>query len=127
MKKLMDLKEMEKRYGGGEDSLELTVEKWTRIYKFLETSFDLRHFAEALQAAVVPIFLCVEYKERCEFCPLFRICERGKSEDFIKVMRILQSYTIAGDILPKEPLLGVVGDFLEELEKCKSDARGRAH
>jgi len=59
-------------------------------------------------------------------CPLFRICERGKSEDFSKVMRIMQSYTIAGDILPKDFILGVVENFIEELKKCKSDASGKA-
>ncbi|KPJ58273.1 MAG: hypothetical protein AMJ42_03575 [Deltaproteobacteria bacterium DG_8] len=123
----MDFKEMEKRYSDGEDSLDLTVEKWNRIYDYLESAFSLGHFTEALQASGVPIFLCIEYKDRCELCPLFRICERGKSEDFNKVIRVIQSYTIAGDILPKEPLLGVVKNFIEELKQCKSDARGKAH
>jgi hypothetical protein len=127
MKKLMDFTEMERRYSAGEDSLELTVEKWNRIYEFLESAFDLAHFNEALQAAVVPLFLCVEYRDRCEYCPLFRICERGKSEEFARVMRVIQAYIIAGDVLPREPLLGVVGNFLEELKKCKNDASGRAH
>ena len=60
-------------------------------------------------------------------CPLYRICKRGKSEEFNKVMRIIQSYGIAGDILPKEPLLGVIGTFLEELEKCNAEVKGKAH
>jgi hypothetical protein len=127
MKKLMDFKEMEKRYSGGEDSLELTVEKWTRIYEFLESAFSMGHFSEVLQAAVVPLFLCVEYKDRCEFCPLFRICKRGRSEEFNRVMRVMQAYVIAGDILPKDPILGIVGNFIEELKKCENDAKGRAH
>ncbi|MEE9505147.1 MAG: hypothetical protein V3V90_08445 [Thermodesulfobacteriota bacterium] len=126
MNKLMDIKEMEKRYSGGEDSLDLTVEKWSRIHDFLETAFRLEHFMEVLNAAVVPIFLCVEYRDRCELCPLFRICERGKSEIFNKVMRVIQSYTIAGDLLPRDPLLGIMGNFVEELKRCKSDARGKA-
>jgi hypothetical protein len=125
MKELMDFKEMEKRYSDGEDSLNLTVEKWTRIYGFLESAFSLGHFTEALQAAAVPIFLCIEYKDRCELCPIFRICQRGKSEDFNRVMRMIQAYTIVGDILPKDPLLGVVGNFIEELKRCESDARGK--
>lgn len=127
MKKLMDLKEMGTRYSDGEDSLDLTIEKWTRIYDYLESAFSLGHFAEALQAAVIPIFLCVEYKDRCEFCPLFRICERGKSDNFNRVMRLIQSYTIAGDLLPRDPILGVIGNFIEELKKCESDARGKAN
>jgi len=118
---------MERRYSGGEDSMGLTVEKWTLIYEFLESAFTLGHFSEALQAAVVPIFLCVEYKDRCDFCPLFRLCGRGKSEDFNKVMRVMQAYIIAGDVLPKDTLRGVVGNFIEELKKCHDDARGRAH
>ncbi len=82
MQKLMDFREMEQKYSGGEDALVLTVVKWSRIYEFLESAFTLEHFSEALQAAVVPIFLCVEYRDRCEFCPLFRVCERGKSQVF---------------------------------------------
>lgn len=122
----MDLKEMGIRYNEGEDSLDLTIEKWTRIYGFLQSAFSLAHFTEALQAAVIPIFLCVEYKDRCELCPLFRICEKGRSDDFDRVMRTIQAYTIAGDVLPKEAILGILGNFLEELEKCESDARGKA-
>jgi len=127
MKKMMNFKEMENRYSNGEDSLDLTIEKWNRIYDFLHSAFSLGHFAEALQAAVVPLFLCVEYRDRCEFCPLFRICQKGKSEEFDRMIRVLQSYNIAGDILPKEPLLGVVGNFLEELKKCQADVKGKAH
>ena len=122
MKKLMDFKEMELKYNGGEDSLELTLEKWIRIYDFLESAFSLDHFNEALQAAMVPLFLCVEYRDRCEFCPLFRVCERGRSEIFNKVVRVMQAYTIAGDILPKDTLLGVVENFLDELHKCQHEA-----
>ena len=126
MQKLMDFREMEQKYSSGEDALELTVVKWARIYEFLESAFTLEHFSEALQAAVVPIFLCVEYRDRCEFCPLFRVCERGRSQVFHKVIRVMQSYTIAGDILPREPLMGVIGNFLSELKKCKNDASGKA-
>jgi len=127
MKKLMDFQEMEKKYSNGEDSLELTIEKWTRIYDFLQSAFTLGHFDEALQAAVVPIFLCVEYRDRCEYCPLLRICRKGTSEEFNKVLRILQSYNIAGDMLPIGPLMGVVEGFLEELKMCQSDVKGKAH
>ena len=125
MKKLMDFKEMEQKYNSGEDSLELTLEKWARIYVFLESAFSLEHFNEALQGAMVPLFLCIEYRDRCEFCPLYRVCERGRSEIFNKVVRVMQAYTIAGDILPKETLLGVVEHFLDELQKCQSEAGGR--
>ena len=118
MKKLMNFKEMELKYDSGEDSLELTLEKWIRIYDYLESAFSLDHFNEALQAAMVPLFLCVEYRDRCEFCPLYRVCERGRSEIFNKVVRVMQAYTIAGDILPKETLLGVVENFIDELHKC---------
>jgi hypothetical protein len=125
MKKLMDFNEMQLKYSGGEDSLELTLEKWTRIYAYLESAFTLDHFNEALHAAMVPLFLCVEYRDRCEFCPLYRVCEKGRSEIFNKVVRVMQSYTIAGDILPKEPLLGIVENFLDELEKCRAEAGGK--
>lgn len=125
MKKLMDFKEMEQKYDSGEDSLELTIEKWIRILEFLESAFSLDHFNEALQAAMVPLFLCVEYRDRCDFCPLFRVCERGRSQIFNKVVRVMQAYTIAGDILPKEPLLGVVENFVDELHKCQNESCGK--
>jgi hypothetical protein len=125
MKKLMDFKEMEQKYNGGEDSLELTIEKWIRILEFLESAFSLDHFNEALQAAMVPLFLCVEYRDRCDFCPLFRVCERGRSQIFNKVVRVMQAYTIAGDILPKETLLGVVENFVDELHKCQNESCGK--
>jgi hypothetical protein len=38
----------------------------------------------------------------------------------------MQSYTIAGDILPREPLMGVIGNFLAELKKCQNEASGKA-
>ena len=125
MKKLMDFKEMEQKYNGGEDSLELTIEKWIRILEFLDSAFSLDHFNEALQAAMVPLFLCVEYRDRCDFCPLFRVCERGRSQIFNKVVRVMQAYTIAGDILPKETLLGVVEKFVDELHQCHNEAGGK--
>lgn len=42
-------------------------------------------------------------------------------------MRVMQAYVIAGDMLPKDPILGIVGNFIEELKKCENDAKGRAH
>ena len=126
MKKLMDFKEMEQKYNSGEDSLELTIEKWIRILEYLESAFSLDHFNEALQAAMVPLFLCVEYRDRCDFCPLFRVCERGRSQIFNKVVRVMQAYTIAGDILPKETLLGVVENFVDELHKCQNESCGKS-
>ena len=125
MKKLMDFKEMGQKYNGGEDSLELTIEKWIRILEFLDSAFSLDHFNEALQAAMVPLFLCVEYRDRCDFCPLFRVCERGRSQIFNKVVRVMQAYTIAGDILPKETLLGVVENFVDELHQCQNESGGK--
>jgi hypothetical protein len=126
MNKLMDFKEMEQKYNSGEDSLELTIEKWIRILEFLATAFSLDHFNEALQAAMVPLFLCVEYRDRCDFCPLFRVCEKGRSQIFNKVVRVMQAYTIAGDILPKETLLGVVENFVDELHKCQIESCGKS-
>lgn len=126
MKKLMDFNEMQLKYSSGEDSLELALEKWIRIYAYLESAFSLDHFNEALHAAMVPLFLCIEYRDRCELCPLYRVCKKGRSEIFNKVVRVMQSYTIAGDILPRETLLGVVANFLDELEKCRTEAGGKS-
>ena len=127
MKTLMSFEEMKQRYEKGEDSLELTIEKWERIRDYLNYAFNLFHFQEVIKAASVPIFLCVEYKNQCPMCPIYKLCERGKSPKWINITRILEAYALAGDMLPKEPLIGQISNFLEELKQCKEEAMGKAH
>jgi hypothetical protein len=43
------------------------------------------------------------------------------------MMRIIQAYVLAGDMLPKEPLTSEVDNFVLELEMARAKARGTVH
>jgi hypothetical protein len=43
------------------------------------------------------------------------------------VIRIIQAYVLAGDMLPKEPLTSEIDDFLMELEMVKTVSKGVVH
>jgi len=118
---LMNFEDMKRRYNDGEDSLELTLDKWDRILNFARNVFHISHFQEILKAAVVPIFLCAEYANQCHLCPIFGICKKGHSDDWTSLMRVLQAYAIAGDLLPREPLVGQLERFVEKIKRCRQD------
>lgn len=124
---LMTFDEMKRRYEGGEDSLELTLEKWLRIKQFSDKAFLITHFQDILRAAVVPILLCSEYVHQCTLCPIYDGCKQGQSEEWITVMRIIQAYAIAGDLLPKETLVAHIELFREKLNACRKTAVQKAH
>jgi len=124
---LMTFEEMKRRYGDGEDSLELTIEKWLRIKQFSDKAFLINHFQDILRAAVVPILLCTEYVHQCSLCPIYDVCKQGRSDEWITLMRIIQAYAIAGDLLPKEPFVGHIELFQEKLNACREHAVGKAH
>ena len=124
---LMTFDEMKRRYDQGEDSLELTLEKWGRILSFSKGVFHLSHYQDILKASIVPIFLCAEYANQCKMCPIYRLCLKGQSDDWITLMRVVQAYAIAGDHLPKEPLQGQLEVFVKKLLSCKEDALSTSH
>jgi hypothetical protein len=124
---LMTFEEMKRRYGDGEDSLELTIEKWLRIKHFSDKAFLINHFQDILRAAVVPILLCTEYVNQCSLCPIYDVCKQGRSEEWITIMRIIQAYAIAGDLLPKEPFVGHIKQFLGKINACRENAVEKAH
>jgi hypothetical protein len=124
---LLSFEEMKKRYDEGEDSLELTLEKWERIINYSKNVFHLSHFQEILKAAVVPIFLCTEYANQCRICPIYSVCKQGHSEDWTKLMRVIQAYAIAGDLLPKDPLLGQIEVFVNKLRICREEVFSKLH
>jgi len=116
---LMSFEEMKERYEKGEDSLELALEKWQRILQNSRTVFHLSHFQHLLQAAVVPLFLCVEYENQCHICPIFSVCKHGYSEEWKSLLRIIHAYAIAGDLLPLEPYSGHLESFVNKLQMCR--------
>jgi hypothetical protein len=125
---LMTASEMQERYRGKEDPFDLTLEKWTRIRRVLNSSATLSEFKDVFNAAAIPIPFCYEYQVRdCFGCPLETICARGRGEKFIRVMRIIQAYVLAGDMLPQEPLISEVDSFILELEMARAKARGTVH
>ncbi|MCP4715146.1 MAG: hypothetical protein GY868_08525 [Deltaproteobacteria bacterium] len=123
----MTFEEMKRRYSEGADSLELTMEKWERIFTFSKEVFYLNDFQDLLKAAVVPIFLCTEYANQCHICPIYVVCKQGRSEEWIKLMRVVQAYAIAGDLLPREPLEGQIEAFVGKLKLCREDLFGKMH
>lgn len=128
MSQLMTISEMRERYQKKEDSFDLTLEKWVRIRQFLDTSLTLIDFKKLLDAVAMPIPFCYEYQiNDCLGCPLERTCARGKGERFAKVMRIIQAYVLAGDMLPREPLISEIDYFLTELEMVKAKTKGMVH
>jgi hypothetical protein len=124
---LMTFQEMKNRYEAGEDSLELTLEKWERILQDAKTVFHLNHFQDILRAAVVPIFLCAEYANQCRMCPIFSICRQGRSEDWTNLLRVVQAYAVAGDLLPRDMLQGQIEIFMNKLRACREEAFNKSH
>jgi hypothetical protein len=125
---LITIQEMRERIQRRDDSFDLTIEKWVRIRKFLETANTLSDFQELLQGAAVAVPFCFEYQIKgCFGCPLEKICAQGRSERFLRVMRLIQAYTIAGDMLPKEKLASEIDDFIMELQMIRAKHKGMIH
>jgi hypothetical protein len=80
MAQLMTISEMRDRYKKKEDPFDLTIEKWIRIRRFLDTASTVSDFNNLFQAANVAIPFCFEYQPRdCAGCPLEKMCGYGKS------------------------------------------------
>jgi hypothetical protein len=125
---LMTTTEMQERHQGKEDPFDLTLKKWTRIRHYLDACSTLGDFQKLFHAAAIPVPFCFTYQiEECLGCPLETICARGRGEKFIRVMRIIQAYVVAGDMLPNEPLTSEIDSFIMELEVLRAKARGMIH
>lgn len=131
MGELMSISEMQERYQEKEDPFDLTIEKWIRIRHFLGTAWSLSNFEELFQAANVAIPFCFEYQIKdCLGCPLEEICGQGKGEKLLKVMRLIQAHVfavLAGNTLPKGPLISEIDDLVMELETIKAKSNGLGH
>ncbi len=124
---LMSFDEMRDRYEKGEESLALALEKWDRILTDSRTVFQLSHFQDILKATVVPLVLCVEYEKQCHMCPIFSVCRQGVAEDWTNLMRVVQAYAFAGDLLPLEPYLGHLEAFVQKLHQCQERQYSKAN
>jgi len=127
MGNLLTYQEMVTRYEGGENAFDLTLEKWVRIRESIKTAFTTSQFDEVLEAAALKVPLCLENQDNCGICSLEAICSKGQEGSFMKFMRAIHAYCIAGDLLPKSSLLGLTDQVISELESCKRESLKRVN
>lgn len=118
---LMTFEETMKRYEGGENAFDLAIEKWSRIREAVKTAYHLQHFALIIRGASIKVALCVEFKDNCPLCPLEKICNAEREGPFATVIRLMQAYCIAGDVLPKSTLLDLVDQLIAKLDETKKE------
>ena len=127
MSQLMTFSEMQKRYQEREDPFDVTIEKWVRIRSFVDSASTLSDFQQLYQAANLAVPFCFEYQiKACSGCPLEEICGRGRGEKLLKVMKRIQTHVwaiLAGNALPKEPLISGIDGLLTELKKLKRESK----
>ena len=127
MSQLMTFSEMQERYQEREDPFDLTIEKWIRIRSFVDTASTLNDYQALLQAANVAVPFCFEYQiKACSGCPLENICGRGRGEKLLRVMKRIQTHVLAilaGNTLPKEPLITEINSLITELKELKRESK----
>ncbi|HSR11295.1 MAG TPA: hypothetical protein VLS90_07595 [Thermodesulfobacteriota bacterium] len=116
--KLLEFDEMVNRHKQGEDPFELAIEKWVRIRDYLLKKANPERYKEAFHCGCTKILFCVDYKDRCPFCPLEKICFDGQSL-YYQVMRSLQVYSLAGAVLPRGPLIELIDCYIQDLNGYK--------
>jgi hypothetical protein len=125
---LMTIFEMQKRYRDNEDPFGLTIEKWIRIRRFLDTASTVSEFKELFEAANVAVPFCFEYRLKgCAGCPLQQLCGHHSGERLHKIMRLIQFHVFAilsGNVLPKNQLISEIACLLEDLLNVRQDSSG---
>jgi hypothetical protein len=129
MSQLMTFSEVQGRYQEREDPFDVTVEKWVRIQLFSNTASSLNDFQQLYQAANVAVPFCFEYQiKACSGCPLENVCGRGRGEKLLRVMKRIQTHVwaiLAGNTLPKEPLMTEINSLITELKELKRESKER--
>jgi hypothetical protein len=118
--KLLDLQEMVRRHRQGEDPFALAIEKWVRIRDFLIKKSDPERYREAFQCGSTKIIFCIDYKDHCPFCPLEKICFDSQSL-YYQIMRSLQVYSLAGALLPREPVIQLIDSYILDLSNYREE------
>jgi len=122
---LISFEEMRDRTLKGEDPFDLTIEKWMRIKRYVEEVTELSDFQCLPHAASLVVPFCFRYQVLlCKGCPLFSLCGAGRGERFLRVIRLIHAYGIAGDMLPKEILLAEIDEIIFEIEAEKARHKG---
>jgi hypothetical protein len=126
MGQLMTFFQMQERYQEKEDPFDLTIEKWVRIRSFVDTASTLSDYQALFQAANVAVPFCFEHqRNNCLGCPLENICGPGKGEKLLTVMKLIQNHVLAilaGNTLPKGPLISEIDGLLTELKRLKLES-----
>jgi hypothetical protein len=124
--KLLDLDEMKRRHKKGEDPFDLAIEKWVRIRDFLQERKDAGRYRKAFQCGVTKVLFCLDYQDRCNFCPLENICTDNQSL-YYQVMQQLQVYSLAGSLLSGEPLIHLIESYIEDLQHRRTEWLKKSH
>jgi hypothetical protein len=117
---LLDFEEMVSRHKKGEDPFELAIEKWVRIRDFLQKKAAPDRYREAFQCGSTKILFCLDYKDHCPLCPLEKVCFDSQSL-YYQIMRFLQVYSLAGALLPREPLIELLEFYIRDLNGYREE------
>ncbi|MFW6147712.1 MAG: hypothetical protein ACOC6B_04890 [Thermodesulfobacteriota bacterium] len=130
MTRLMTAAEMQRRWQNNEDPFDLTIEKWNRIRQFIDSASSVSDFNKLLQAANVAVPFCFQYQIRgCVGCPLEQICGQGRGVKLLKVMKLIQFYSLAilaGNMPLKESLFSEIDGLITELKTIKAQSSGES-
>ena len=124
---LMTFEETVKRYEAGENAFDLAIEKWERIRDAIRSAHSVQQFIVIAQGASIKVALCVEYNDTCHLCPLEATCNREKEGPFSTLIRVMQAYCVAGDILPQSTLLNLVDELIADLAAQKKEFMKMRH
>jgi hypothetical protein len=124
---LMTFEETIKRYEAGENAFDLAIEKWVRIREAIRSAHSVQQFIVIAQGASIKVALCVEYNDTCPLCPLEATCNREKEGPFSTLIRVMQAYCVAGDVLPQSTLLNLVDQLIADLEAKKEEFMKMRH
>jgi hypothetical protein len=123
---LLDLEEMVRRHKQGEDPFELAIEKWVRILDYLKKKADPERYREAFHCGSTKIIFCLDYKDHCPFCPMESVCFDSQSL-YYQIMRSLRVYSLAGALLPREPVFQLIESYIGDLRGYRDEWLKKSH
>ncbi len=126
MAMLLDLEEMVLRHKQGEDPFELAIEKWVRILDYLKKKADPERYREAFHCGSTKIIFCLDYKDHCPFCPMESVCFDSQSL-YYQIMRSLRVYSLAGALLPREPVIQLIESYIGDLRGYRDEWLKKSH
>ncbi|MBP1722471.1 MAG: hypothetical protein H6Q44_176 [Deltaproteobacteria bacterium] len=126
MATLLDMEEMVRRHKQGEDPFDLAIEKWVRIRDYLMKQAGPDRYREAFHCGSTKIIFCLDYKDHCPFCPMENVCFDSQSL-YYQIMRSLQVYSLAGALLPREPVLQLIESYIGDLRGYRDAWLKKSH